>query len=731
MIQKTNLQEYIAHVRTTDNAVQSLSAHLNNVADLTSKFASKFGASNIGYLTGLWHDLGKYQRAFQQRIRILTGYDVEDGEPSGSAPRVDHSSAGGLYAHEKFGADNPITYAIMGHHCGLQDREDIRARIERKLNLLVEVKANADTNILNTELPTEKLPAKTVPEATYFFRMIFSTLVDADRLDTEAFCSPEQRAYRVNNLPLVDYAQKLDTFMETKISASQPSELNTLRCEILAQAKAKANCKPGFFSLTVPTGGGKTLTSLSFALHHALIHKKDRIIYAIPYTSIIEQNAMVFKSIFGEDNVLEHHSSLRAEVETVRNRLLSENWDFPLIVTTNVQFFESMFSCKPSLCRKLHNVINSVIILDEVQMLPLQYLTPVINCLKVLVEFFGVTVVFCTATQPALRSHRTMNFQFNGIDHITEIAPNPPELFSRLKRVEVTFSRDLVTKNSWEDIAKQLVQYQQVLCIVNTRRHAAELYQLMPAETVHLSALMCPEHRSEAIARIKKNLENNDPIRVVSTQLVEAGVDIDFPVVFRALAGIDNIAQAAGRCNREGRLSGLGQVIVFVPPESSPPGHLYQCEQIGRAILQDFGDPLLPENYSRYYEKLIWSRGQDLDKYMIIDKMKAMEFEQIHHKFKMIDDDGVSVLVPYGKGKAYIDKLRKLSDIRQIKTELRQSSRYLVNLPRQTFEKLMKNGHAEFLHDCVAIINRNDLYDNQLGLLIQEPFFYKAESLIV
>lgn len=731
MIQKTNLQEYIAHVRTTDNAVQSLSAHLNNVADLTSKFASKFGASNIGYLTGLWHDLGKYQRAFQQRIRILTGYDVEDGEPSGAAPRVDHSSAGGLYAHEKFGADNPITYAIMGHHCGLEDREEIKSRVERKQDLLHEPKTFADKKILNPDKQVENFPLKEIKEATYFYRMIFSALVDADRLDTEAFCNAENTHQRIHHLRLADYAHKLDSFLAAKIANSQKSELNALRSHILAHAKGRASLAPGFFSLTVPTGGGKTLTSLTFAIEHALKHKKDRIIYAIPYTSIIEQTAKVFKEIFGDENVLEHHSSLQPEVETLRNRLLSENWDFPLIVTTNVQLFESLFSRKPSSCRKLHNIVNSVLILDEVQMLPLQYLTPIIHCLKALVKYFRVTVVFCTATQPALKSQQSINFKFDGIDDITELAPNPIDLFLRLKRTAVIYPKDLAIRNSWIEIAEQLCEHAQVLCIVNTRRDAAELFRLMPEGTLHLSASMCAQHRSEVIARIKATLQEGKPIRVVSTQLVEAGVDIDFPVVFRALSGIDNIAQAAGRCNREGRLPTLGKVVVFVPPQPSPPGHLYQCEQAGLAIIQDFGDPLLPENYTRYYEKLLWTRGENLDQYKIMELMATLRFKEIDEQFKLIDNDGMSVLVPYSEGKTYIDTLRKLSDQRQIKGILRSCGRYTVNIPARTFTKLREEKHAELLHDCIGIINREDLYDEQLGLLLHDPFYYKAESLII
>lgn len=726
-----NHAQFIAHVREKDGQIQTLASHLQGVGELASQFAAKFGVSNIGRLTGIWHDLGKYQQAFQERIRKLTGYDVDDEGASGSAPKVDHSSAGGILAAQKFGPDNPVTFAIMGHHCGLQDREDIKYRLERKKDLLTESLANADVEIREPILNPEKPSLKTADDQTFFYRMLFSTLVDADRLDTQNFCEPEKTHLRRNQIDLKAYDALLNEFMQKKVAAAATTPLNELRQNILHHANEQASLAPGFFSLTVPTGGGKTLTSLSFALKHCLQHGKERVIYAIPYTSIIEQNADVFKQIFGEDNIFEHHSAIQPEQESIRNRMLAENWYFPLIVTTNVQLFESLFSRKTSSCRKLHNIANSVIVLDEVQTLPLQFLQPVITCLKSLVNNFGVSVVFCTATQPALKSVRSMNLRFDGIDNIREIAPQPEVLFEKLRRVEVKYPSDMTLRQSWEDVAKELQKHPQLLCIVNTRRHAYELFKLMPEGTIHLSALMCPAHRSKVIAEIKKNLAEGKPIRVISTQLVEAGVDIDFPIVYRALSGIDNIAQAAGRCNREGKMSGLGQVFVFIPPESSPPGHLYQCEQAGISILQDYGDPLLPENYERYYEKLLWTKGKGLDYYNILEKMKAMQFEKIHDSFKLIDNAGISILVPYQDGIKAIKALQKVSDATQVKGILRGASRYFVNLPQYSFEKLQQQGGAAVLHDCIGIINRDDLYDDKLGLLLHDPFYYKAEGLLL
>lgn len=725
---------YIAHIKEANGQkiVHPLKEHLLSVAELTQKFSKKFHAAGTGYLAGLWHDLGKYQKDFQERIRKLSDYDVDDEDTAGYAPKVDHSSAGGLLAAKKIGPQHPITYAILGHHCGLQDREDVISRLERKKDLLNLALQNADRQIKEPCIKEEKLSLKAPCDVTFFYRMLFSALVDADRLDTERFFDPQSSSLRSGYWTLEQYNKKLEEHLNKIISEVEKTPVNELRKRVLEEVTKKAGLEPGFFSLTVPTGGGKTLTSLSFALKHALIHKKDRVIYAIPYTSIIEQNAQVFADIFGRENVFEHHSAIAPERESLESRLLAENWDFPLIVTTNVQLFESLFSSSPSSCRKLHNIANSVIILDEVQTLPLQFLQPVILCLKALVNNFGVTVVFCTATQPALKSFKSVDVDFKGIDNIRELAPNPEELFQKLKRVKVNLPTNLNTKQTWQEIADNLKNHRQVLCIVNTRRDAYELFQLMPEGTIHLSALMCPAHRSKVISLIKQKLKQGDEARVISTQLIEAGVDIDFPVVFRALSGIDNIAQAAGRCNREGKLPNLGELYVFVPPEPSPKGHLYLCEQAGKIILQNYGDPLLPENYTRYYKNLLWTRGKEgLDEYKIIYDMDALKFKQIEKKFRLIDNDGVSVLVPYEQGSEYINTLRMTRDPLKIKEILRKAGPYFVSIPKYSLEKLIQQQSAEILLNSIPVIPRDDIYDQKIGLMLHEPFYYKPESLVL
>ncbi|WP_419607186.1 CRISPR-associated helicase Cas3', partial [Thiolapillus sp.] len=382
--------------------------------------------------------------------------------------------------------------------------------------------------------------------------------------------------------------------------------------DILRQCRGSAAKDPGFFSLTVPTGGGKTLSGMAFAMDHALIHGKRRIIHVIPYTSIIEQTANIFRKIFDEA-VIEHHSSLDPDQETARSRLAVENWDAPVIVTTSVQFFESLFAARTSRCRKLHNLVDSVVVLDEVQLLPPAFLQPILDTLNLLVEHYGVTVVLSTATQPALETRRDSfgRNQLRGLDHVHEIIADPDVLYSALERVRVHLPDDLNAGTDWQTIANEVTGHDSVLVIVNTRRQARELHALLPPGTIHLSALMCGEHRSDVIAGIKQKLNNGEPMRVVSTQLVEAGVDLDFPVVYRALAGLDSIAQAAGRCNREGRLAS-GEVVVFVPPEPAPPGMMRRAAAKTVSVLAGNGDdPLARSNFSTFFR--LFYDDTDLD----------------------------------------------------------------------------------------------------------------------
>jgi CRISPR-associated endonuclease/helicase Cas3 len=494
--------------------------------------------------------------------------------------------------------------------------------------------------------------------------------------------------------------------------------VNAIRQEILAACRASAIQSSGLFSLTVPTGGGKTLSGMAFALDHAVKQKKNRIIYVIPYTSIIEQTAGILAGIFGSSNVVEHHSNIAPQRETPRSMLASENWDAPIIVTTNVQFFESLYAAKSSRCRKLHNIINSVVILDEAQLLPPELLTPCVDAINQLVRNYGVTIVLSTATQPVLPKLATP----------TEIIPPSAKLYERLKRVDYQLPDLRKAKPvAWEDLAVELQQHEQVLCVVNTRRDCYDLFKLMPGGTIHLSALMCGRHRSAVIRLIRCRLRKGLPVRVISTQLVEAGVDIDFPVVYRALAGFASIAQSAGRCNREGKLNTegrLGQVHVFVPPKPSPLGLLRKGEDKTRELCSLPGfDPQQPEFFARYFElfySAINDKGSQFHDWLIKDVNPNLffQFRTAAENFKLIDDQAQRpVIVRYGKSENLLNQLRFAGPTREI---MRQLQRYTVNLPTRMVGSMRDNGLLEEVDpkkapDIIVQCNMR-LYDKKVGL---------------
>jgi CRISPR-associated endonuclease/helicase Cas3 len=615
----------IAHVREMSPGqfdTHDLAAHLRGVAQFAQDFAAPFDAEAWAGLAGLWHDLGKYRPRFQRYIRQASGYDPDahiEGKP-GKAP---HSTAGALLACDKLGTPGrALAYLIAGHHAGLSgwhsDESSLQVRLDSdkaREELQEALAAQPPADILAaTEgfKPDLRRVAGCKDGFALWVRMLFSCLVDADFLDTEAFMDAgkaERRGGYAGIPALLECFDRQMDAMAARLSQRGPlSPVNQLRADILRQCRAKAADAPGLFSLTVPTGGGKTLSSLAFALEHARRHGQRRVIYVIPYTSIIEQTADVFRGIFQglePDPVIEHHSNAEADgsQENHKSRLACENWDAPVVVTTSVQFFESLFAARTSRCRKLHNIVNSVVVLDEAQLLPPEFLQPILDVLNLLARHYGVSVVLSTATQPALstREYFDPGQNLRGLDGVRELMAGgpfvqaPDELYQKLKRVEVRLPADWQAPVSWESLAAELQAHDRVLCVVNRRRDVRDLFKLMPEGTLHLSALMCGAHRSEAIRRIKQRLKAGEPVRVVSTQLVEAGVDLDFPVVYRALAGLDSIAQAAGRCNREGLLE-QGRVVVFVPPQAAPPGHLRKAEDASRSVLHEIqgGDGPLP-----------------------------------------------------------------------------------------------------------------------------------------
>jgi CRISPR-associated endonuclease/helicase Cas3 len=750
----------IAHVRRVGDVwdTHPLEMHLHAVGALSESFGDRFGAGSWAGLSGLWHDLGKYAPDFQHYIRDASGYEreqahIEEGRGADGKPRqrVDHSAAGAIHAVNKLGNTGVvIANLIAAHHAGLYDATDLERRLQSRDRLDLALTAAIPPDILDTSLtPTLAVPggANTPGAYALWLHMLFSCLVDADFLDTERFMDTGTKVTHRANFPaLSELKASLDQHLEDMATQAAPTLVNRLRAQVLTDCRGAATERPGLFSLTVPTGGGKTLSSLAFALDHAAAHSKRRVIYVIPYTSIIEQTAAVFREVLG-DAVVEHHSNADAAGDEVdsKSRLASENWDAPVIVTTNVQFFESLFAARTSRCRKLHNIIDSVVVLDEAQLLPPAFMQPILDVLNLLTQHYGVTVLLCTATQPALGTKRYFDGRgMRGLDDVREIVHAPAELYAALKRVEITLPKDFHSNRSWVDIAQELNRHDDVLAIVNRRADARELHGRLPKNTLHLSGLMCAAHRTDVIATIKRRLEarrqgtEDEPVRVVATQLVEAGVDIDFPVVYRALAGLDSIAQAAGRCNREGRLcdatgkSQPGKVIVFVPETAAPPGLLRQGEQATISLLSGHaGDPLDHALFDDYFTQLY--RGCDLDEKRIgedLDPHKyrpgMLNLRSAADKFKLIDNEESgyrSVYVPYRRDATDEQFAKCLATLHKEGVQrrlMRKLQRYSVNLPGRQFDRLLRDGDISEAIPGIFVLKSDAQYDECLGLLLGE-----------
>ncbi|MBI4843712.1 MAG: CRISPR-associated helicase Cas3' [Nitrospirae bacterium] len=713
-----------------------LEEHLKGTAELAKSFADAFGSGEWGYLAGLWHDLGKYSDAFQKMLFASVNAHIET-----RSGRVDHSTAGAIHSVEKFNIPGRIfSYLIAGHHAGLADWQTAEAgnrslihRLQNDDLLKKALESNIPQEITEQSLPKQKF--RTSEGHALWIRMLYSCLVDADFLDTEAFLDPDKSRTRKGFPSLNELQPLFETYMEMKQANADDTDVNKQRADILRQCISNSLHEPAIFTLTVPTGGGKTLSSMAFALHHAAKHGKRRIIYVIPYTSIIEQTADQFRDIF-KDAVVEHHSNVDVSDEgheTTKSRLACENWDAPVIVTTSVQFFESLFANRSSRCRKLHNIANSVVVLDEVQLLPPEYLNPILHTMKELHKNYGVTFVLSTATQPAFGEHKSFDFNFEGLGSTVEIMENPVALHKAFNRVEIQVADNLQTSRSWEDLAKELAQHSSVLCIVNRRDDCRTLYELMPEGTFHLSALMCGAHRSKVIAQIKQRLKDKLPTLVISTQLVEAGVDLDFPVVYRAIAGLDSIAQAAGRCNREGLLD-KGSVVVFVPPSKIPVGYLRQAANTSLMMLSDkTNDLLLPAMFEKFFKSLYWLQGENLDKQGILKDLATagelrFSFYTAAQKFKLIDDSRYApVIVRYEEGERLIGILKKLGPERWL---MRKLQRYVVNLPRYLHMKLRNEGAIMEVQPGIFVQEYGAMYHNDLGFCADKSMIYEPDDLM-
>lgn len=722
---------------------QELSRHLENVSQSAAASGKWFDASEWARVAGLWHDLGKYSDAFQDYLRSTALADPHNAD---TAARTDHSTAGAQHAVTNIDVlGHLLAYPIAGHHSGLLDGRGEGTCLEARLRKTVEPwRCRAPANLLappDLSLPAfveKALRCRDPFSVGFFVRMVFSCLVDADFLDTEKFMKPNQAAARPS-WPL-DVLERIEGALTRYVGAleSASSDVNIERGKVRRDCLVAAEQTPGLFSLTVPTGGGKTLSSLAFALRHARLHRLRRVVYVIPFTSIIEQNAAVFRAAMRSiedqipDPVIEHHSNLDTGKETVASRLAAENWDAPLVVTTSVQFYESLFAAQASRCRKIHNLAKAVIILDEVQTLPVDYLEPCLRVLRELATNYGATVVLCTATQPALL--RRDDFPI-GLDHVREIVQDHAGLYARLKRVTVEYLGEV--KDAL--LSRQLTRVEQVLCIVNTRRHARQLFDAIGEDQAghfHLSASMCPEHRTQVLTRIRANLEAEQTCRVISTQLVEAGVDLDFPVVYRSLAGGDSIAQAAGRCNRNGK-SRRGRMLVFLSEHHDAEQFIAETANCARQVLPMHDDPLSLEAVEHYFRLYYWEQStrwdaQDILREFHLNQEQSLPFlfgfSAVAERFKLIEDRGKPVIVPWGEeGRVRCARLRDSRGLpsRQL---LQQLQRYTVQVPRMQWEN--HDGRTiERVHERYSVLAIPELYySEQIGLDLDRDL---TESLVV
>ena len=733
------------YAHTTKNGDPSewepLNKHLENVAALAAKNAQAFGGAEWAAISGFLHDLGKVKPRFQAKL-----YGPWNDEP--------HSGEGARFLAEKANGFGPmgklVAYGIAGHHSGMANGTADHASGPTPLKQRL---ANAERvplpNGLDLPTPPNALP-KPLKDAVpagpdqnlwfhfrcqFFARMVFSALVDADRIATgQYYDSVENRKPepRDRDGSLADLAAALDAHLAKFDDRS--GDINALRAHILTHVRAGAAQAPGLFSLSVPTGGGKTLASLAFALDHARKHGLRRVIYVIPYTSIVDQTADVFRNALGDDTaILEHHSAFDWEgiddhAESERLKLAAENWDRPIIVTTAVQFFESLWSNRPGKCRKLHNIARSVIVLDEAQTLPLALLQPSLAAIGELARGYGCSAVLCTATQPAVS--KDAGFGRAALTDVRELAPEPEKLHAQMKRVTV---RDGGTMDD-DALAQVLRANAQILMIVNTRRHARELYETIKDTdgAVHLTTSMTAPHRRDVLADVRGRLKEKQPVRVVATSLVEAGVDVDFPTVYRAIAGLDSIAQAAGRCNREGSCD-TGDVVVFRPAdEGNTPKSFKPLTQVTEEVLEDFpDDPFSRDAIEHYFRTLFWDQERLLDQKKILDSIKHAasvmdyNFADWASEFAMIESRDLPVIVTSGAYGVPDDLADDLQHTPHAGTIARKLQPYQVQVPRGIREKMLAQGAAsywrsdEFDKQFVFLCN-DDVYDEQAGLRWEE-----------
>jgi len=701
-------ENFWAHSRNFAGFRQPLREHLLAVAKLASNFAAPFASAGLGHFLGEVHDAGKFNREWQRYL-----LESEAGTRArGTGP--DHKGLGTCIAFERLA---PLAFIVAGHHGGLMNRTDLDdyVRSWNKKFDFQDLQRHLPGNLIESHVPNPP-PTLTATEtaAEMYLRMLFSALVDADYLDTEHHLASQRVKEARGSYPTIERLwQRFVAFHDTM--PVRDDVVHRVRQEVYWACLAAAKDAPGLFRLTVPTGGGKTLSALGFALQHAREHDLARVIIAVPYTTITEQTAGVYREALGDDHaVLEHHSALdptRLDDQTEQGlwaRLACENWDAPVVVTTTVQLFESLFARATSKCRKLHRLARSVIILDEVQALPVHLLTPMLDVLQQLTDGYGASVTLCTATQPALDDSPG----FQGLRNVREIVPDPPSLFAALRRVnyELPVGEEMWT---WERAAEEMQQQPAALAITNTIADALALFDALDdPDALHLSTLLCGAHRRDTLTEICFRLKTDQPCRVVATQVVEAGVDIDFPVVLRATGPLDRVVQAAGRCNREGRLS-RGRVVVFQPVDGHlPPGPYRTATALTKTMLGypdvDLHDP---DVYHRYFERLY--DHVELDELQIQNLRRSFRYEDVAQAFRMIRDDTTSVYVRYDETAEIL--LERLRDQQSLSRDLIRSMQpYLVSIRTGKLKEYRSQGLVEeVLPDfCVWV----GAYDRRRGL---------------
>lgn len=759
------MEAHLAHIREEEKGCfveQSIGEHCLNVARLARELIYEDENScelkDLAYNAGLLHDFGKYRPDFQRYILSASGANQSGKVP----PKAPHAIVGAIEARRLF--DDPmiadtLAYCVSGHHRGLYDHNEMERRLRHGEHKRW---CDACEKLTNVEdLGTTDCDDVGEPyDLQMAIRMLFSALVDADRLDTEQFMTPDLSAERLrikgNYASLCTLRERLRAKTES-FSSAPDTPVNRARAYFLESCRTHgAESDPGIYTLSLPTGAGKTISSMAWALEMAIRNHHDRIIYVIPYTSIITQTAMVFREIFGKENILEHHSEVVVEQQTEddksdeqmsRLKFLTENWDAPIILTTNVQFFESLFASKPAKCRKVHSIANSVIVMDEVQALPEGFLSPILSAIDTLSEAFHCSILCCSATQPVY--DEDLNSPDDGSDYYTpldtrgDLVPREAKYFVSFDRVDYHLEPQTVTS---QELADRLAAEHSVLCVLNSRKDAGQVYRALrdlpkvnTDEVIHLSRSMCSAHLRRAIETIKERMREGKPTKVISTQLIEAGVDLDFPCVWRAHSGLGSIIQAGGRCNREGKMEQHGQVFIFsLADDSRPFGNIARGCNATKMLLYKLSnkitDPTDSEVIAKYY-RLYFKDIPDFDTEGIekdlTEDPEDINFESAAERFKLIDDEGTfPVIVPYmEEGKALVRKIRNHEIL--TREDYHRMQEYSVSLRQGDYNTLLSHGNIEQIpwgEDFISVLVDDECYDSVAGVVISNHWVEETQT---